>query len=156
MEKNLTQPFVSPNEWFKLEYPRMWEMEVVDNIPAFFDPLFGKGALQVFSVKLGDLDKLTEEIAEFPFLLGETLPVKMKIFLEKQSIAFNDSDLKLFNRNNLQCVAHEYFVAERFYMACMMQKNNIFLLTLYNCIEAPSNEEALAIGEILKTVEILK
>ena len=86
MEKTLTQPFISPNEWFKLEYPRMWEMEVVDNIPAFFDPLFGKGALQVFSVKLGDLDKLTEEITEFPFLLGETLPKKMKIFLEKQNI----------------------------------------------------------------------
>ena len=78
--QNRNQSFTSPDQWFSLQYPCMWEVEVVDGIPAFFDPLQGRGVLQILSVKLGSPDTIDEKLSEFPFLKGSSLHEKMRIF----------------------------------------------------------------------------
>ena len=59
------QPYRSPNGWYMLAYPEHWEVEVIEEIPAFFDP-DGAGALQVsaFENKLGSYN-LAEELERF-------------------------------------------------------------------------------------------
>ena len=154
MAETLTQHFISANEWYSLDYPRMWEMEVVENIPAFFDPLFGKGALQVFCVKTGDIDALPDDLAQYPFLKGESLQDKMLIFLQTQKVNIEPDDITVFRRDDIDFVANEYQQEERFYMVCMMQKEETFLLALYNCKDQPEKEEADNIGSILKSIRI--
>ena len=151
----LTQPFTSTNQWYALDYPRMWEVEIIDNIPAFFDPLFGKGALQVFAVKLGDVESLPENFKDYPFLVANTLPEKLSLFLKEQHNSLVPEEITIFNRDEIEFVAHEYQHEERFYMICMLQKNNTFMLMLYNCTEQPEKEEAENISSIIKSVRIL-
>ena len=150
-----TQRFVSPQEWYSLEYPRLWEMEVIENIPAFFNPFLGQGALQIFSVKTGEKEKRLEMLKQFPFLSNDKLEEKMTSFLETQEVIPDDGQLNVYKSGETSLIPFEYYVKERFYMVCMFQKKNIFLLALYNCKNKPSEEEAKTIGEIIKSIDII-
>ncbi|RME90958.1 MAG: hypothetical protein D6767_06020 [Candidatus Hydrogenedentota bacterium] len=155
------QPFHSVEGWYSLEYPRLWEMEVIENIPAFFNPFGGYGSLQVFAVKMGALANSGNLIENHPFLKGESLTEKMQLFLERQDQFIPKDSLQLTEKRHKEgdstyIVATEYRIENRFYMACMMQRSNIFLLSLYNCEGLPDKAEARAVGEILKSIEIHK
>ena len=150
----LMQKFISPSAWFELEYPRLWEMEVYEGIPTFFDSFEGKGAIQIFSVKLGDLNEIPIEMQNYSFLTGKTLVEKMLLFLEKQDIASEANEIEHFRQNGALAVAKEYYSENYFYMACMLEKNNIFILSLYNCMDTPDENEALIISQIIKSIEI--
>jgi len=158
----LMQPFVSKEGWYTLEYPRMWEVEIIEDIPAFFDSISGAGALQVFAVQMGlGLSDVTET---HPFMKGETLTEKMKLFLENHSISISNDDLAMTaitekgdnddRERTTYLVAKEYRVEDRFYMVCMLQKKNRFLLCLYNCAGSPSDEEAAIVGKIIQSIKI--
>ena len=149
-----TQRFTSPQNWYSLEYPRLWEMEIFEDIPAFFDPISGQGALQVFSVRIGARDKKPQELNQFSFLSKEKLEEKMLFFLESQSVIPEDGQLTVYQEGEVYLIPYEYYIKERFYMACMLQKKDIFLLTLYNCANKPDKKEAQTIGEIVKSINI--
>ena len=149
------QIFISPNNWFQLEYPKMWEFEVIENIPAFFDPINGNGALQIFSIKLGTPEAMTEDIKVYSFLKEPTLEDKMVSFLSEQEIEINPEKIIVFNTDpETLCLPYEYILNNYFFMTCMFQKNNIFLLTLYNCKGEPTNEEAKNIADIVRSIKI--
>ena len=148
------QLFVSQEKWFSLHYPRMWEMEVIENIPFFFDSIKGQGALQVFSVKLGSINKITKEIEEFPFLKGKSLAHKMQLFLRQQNIRFEKNNLNIYKNKDTFLMPYEYYLDQRFYMVCMLQKKHTFLLTLYNCADQPTEEEASVVGKIVHSIQI--
>ena len=153
MGKTLTQTFESPERWYRLEYPRIWEMEIVDQIPAFFDPFEGKGALQVFCANLaGDQNK--KVLKEFPFLGGNSLVDKMRIFLHMQGADPKDEELKVYPKSGISFVPYEYYNEGRFYMCVLMEKDEILLLALYNSEGSPEAEEARIIGEIIQSIEI--
>ena len=145
------QEFVSPKNWFKLEYPRMWEMEVVENIPTFFDPLHGKGALQVFSVKLGSAEQLQEQT----FLKEDTLEGKMVSFLTGQDVDADPDKIITYEKENTFFIPYEYENSGRFFMVCMFQKQLMFVLALYNCEGVPTNEEAKVIADVIQSVTLL-
>ena len=149
-----SQTFISPRKWFSLEYPRLWDMEVVDNIPAFFDPLGGQGALQVFSVQIGPREKIKKELEAFDFLKSEGLSAKMHHFLMNQQIVVPEEELTIYHRDQMQFIPYEYVLEGRFYMACMLQKKKIFLLVLYNCQGRPPPEEANTVSEIVRSIQI--
>jgi len=148
------QTYTSPHSWYSLEYPRMWEMEIVENIPAFFDPIWGSGALQVFSVQLGDVEEIPAEIEALPFLRGESLEKKMALFLEAQHAPVSEEDIVLHHKNSVAFIALEYSMEDRFYVVCMFQKKSKFLLALYNCKDRPADEEADNVGRIISSIKI--
>ncbi|MCB1199993.1 MAG: hypothetical protein KDK41_05065 [Leptospiraceae bacterium] len=151
-----TQEYFSPSGWYRLEYPRTWEMEVIEGIPAFYEGIFQRGgAIQIFSVKLGNPDQETEIVANSPFLMGVDLPEKMKLFLDAQEAPYSEDDLRVFLKADSEAMAVEYRLNDRFYLAYMMQKENIFLLALYNCAGNPETEEAQAIAQIVQSLEII-
>lgn len=153
MEKRLTQLFISPERWYRLEYPRIWEVEVVDNIPAFFDPFAGKGALQIFCTNLAGKsdEKLLEE---HPFLGGKTLKDKMQIFLHIQGAKPSEGSLQEYKKGKTSFIPFEFKREDRFYMSVLMQHETILLLALYNSEGDPAAEEAKIIGEIIQSIEI--
>ncbi len=153
-ENKLYQTFLSPNQWYSLQYSRMWEMEVVQNIPAFFDPISGKGALQIFSIKIGMTKKIPKELEEYSFLKENTLEGKMHSFLEKQNVVPDPGSLKVYKKDDVIFLPYEYYIDGRFFMACMFQKKNIFLLALYNCLDFPEETEVSEIGKIIRSITI--
>lgn len=149
------QAFQSPSHWFSLRYPRMWEVEVIEDIPTFYDPLFGQGAMQIFSAQLGSLHLVDEEILQdFPFLRMESISKKMEAFLNQQEAPFHDEDIRYSHLHNTDVVAVEYRLEDRFYMASMFQKESIFVLALYNCQGEPPQEEAENVGKILQSLRL--
>ncbi|MDH5721258.1 MAG: hypothetical protein OEZ13_11695 [Spirochaetia bacterium] len=153
--KEKMQAFTSSENWYSINYPRMWDMEVFDNIPSFFDPISGNGALQIFSTRLGHNLPDEDLLNKYPFLGGKTLTDKMLLFLAEQNVNIKDIQIKEFILNNQLASAHEFFSENRFFMVSMMQKKDIFLLILYNSLKAPSDEEAAIITEMVKSINII-
>ncbi|MDH4261767.1 MAG: hypothetical protein OEV78_01845 [Spirochaetia bacterium] len=154
----LTQKYFSKDHLFSLDYPRIWEMEMYDEIPAFFDPMSGNGALQILSIDLFDLngnDKKKDELfTAYPYLTGHTLVDKMIIFLHMQGIKADTESLHVFSRDGINFIPKEYVVQGRFYMSVMMEKENQILLAIYNSAKQPDEVEAGIIGEIIKSIHM--
>ena len=131
LEKTLTQTFYSENGWYSLEYPRIWEMQVVENIPSFFDPFVGKGALQVFSVNCAGKPN-PELIQSYPFLNGKSIEDKMIIFLHSQEVDIKSAELSIVTKGNMKLIPYEFSSDGRFFMAVMMEENDILLLLINN------------------------
>lgn len=148
-----TQSFISPENWYSLQYPRTWEMEVVEGIPTFFDGIhpYG-GALQIFSVNMTGAPN-PDTLKESPFLAGKDLPDKMALFLSKQGIS--NEGAQYFERDKTQMGACEYRSGGHFFLAMMAERGTIFVLALYNCKDEPEAEEAAAVGKMLQTLTIL-
>lgn len=154
----LTQKYFSNDHLFSLHYPRTWDMEVYDEIPAFFDPMSGNGALQVFAIDVlkleNDHENLEEVYKAYPYLSGTKITDKMLIFLHMQGVRVDSKDLSVYTDKGTDFIPFEYTVQGRFYMSVMMEKENILLLAIYNSANQPDNAEAAAIGEIIKSIEI--
>lgn len=148
-----TQTFVSPENWYSLQYPRTWEMEVIEGIPSFFDGInpYG-GALQVFAVNQVGAPN-ADLIKQSPFMAGKTLNEKLRIFLSKQGIS--DEGAQFFERDKTLMGACEYRSGGHFYLILMAERGSIFVLALYNCKGEPEAEEAANVGRILQSVTIL-
>ncbi|MDH5717505.1 MAG: hypothetical protein OEZ22_07685 [Spirochaetia bacterium] len=154
-QKNLTQTFTSANGWYSLEYPRLWDFEIFDSIPSFFDPFEGHGALQVLSIKYSSKKPNSKIIEAYPFMAGKNIEDKMQIFLHAQSVESAIGSIKSFTLNNNKICAHEYSKEGHFFMVSIIEKNNICLLVLYNCPKEPPKEEASIITDIIKSIQIL-
>lgn len=148
-----TQTFVSSENWYSLEYPRTWEMEVVEGIPSFFDGIspYG-GALQVMAANLAGAQN-RELVSQSPFLIGKDIPDKLALFLSKQGVSSESA--QFFTRDNTQMGACEYRNGGHFYLALMAERNNIFVLALYNCKGEPEPQEAALVGKILQSLTII-
>jgi len=151
-----TQTFVSPENWYSLEYPRTWEMEVIDGIPCFFDGILGfGGALQILSAKIDGIP--SEEILKIsPYLKGETLSEKLSLFLSLQGARIDEKNLQLFVRDQTDIAACEYRLDGHFFLTLMAERSGIFVLALYNCKGEPIPEEAAQVSKILQSLAILK
>lgn len=147
-----TQSFHGADGLFTLEYPRTWESETYEGIPAFYDPLVGAGALQFFAARLTALDP--DIVAASPFLRGESLEEKMVLFLEEQNIPCSLEDLQVAEFGDQRLVAREYEKEDRFFMAAMFERGHVFVLSLYNAPHPPEDEEAAAIGAILRSLRL--
>lgn len=149
----LTQTFVSPEEWYSVQYPRTWEMEVIEGIPSFFDGIntYG-GVLQIMAANLtGAVNQ--ELIQQSPFLCGVNLGEKLRLFLTNQNIS--NETAQYFQRDRTDMGACEYRNSGHFYLVLMAERENIFVLALYNCKGEPTPEEAAAVGRILQSLTIL-
>jgi len=150
----LSQLYQAEDNSYTLEYPRVWEMEIHEGVPAFFDPFNGKGALQILSIDLEDVLTMPEYTKAFPYLAGKSLEDKMLIFLHMQGSDPAEDSIVKFTKNDTIYIPYEYNIGDTFYMAVMMQKKNRFLLAMYNSSPAPDAEEAKIIGDIIGSIRI--
>ena len=152
--KDNTQEFVSPVNWYTLRYPRTWDYEVVENIPSFFDPYFGKGALQALAIQVGSAEVSEEILQNYPFMAGKTLGDKFRIFLHMQELELDKVQINEFPKHDQDYVAAEYVHEKRFYMAIMIQKGNTVIFLLYNSAEIPEDDETKKIIDIIDSIRI--
>lgn len=114
-------------------------MEIVENIPAFFDP-DGTGVLQVAAVRRqsGDFDPQSE----------------LERYLGKNDIQADPARMARFVLpGGIPAVSVEYIVDNRFWMVVAAAEGPRFVLLMYNGDEVPSAETALLISEIISTLE---
>jgi len=114
------QLFESPKKWFSMVYPVSWEMMVVEEIPAFFDP-HGNGALQVYSFENTennyDLDEEMERYLAVHEMSGQ----------EIQTIT-------LTNEDGYDIRACEFKKEDRFWILFMLGRGKgKMVLATYNC-----------------------
>lgn len=147
-----TQSFHAADGLFTLEYPRTWESETYEGIPAFYDPLGGAGALQFFAARLTALDP--DIATASPFLRGQSLEEKMALFLEEQDIPCPVEDLHVAEIDGQRLIAREYEKEGRFFMAAMFERGHVFVLSLYNAPRPPENAEAAVLGAILRSLRL--
>jgi len=150
----INQEFISSNKWYRLQYPRTWECEIVENIPSFFDPLFGKGALQILSINMNYLENTKDVVGQYPFMAGNNIDDKMKIFLHTHSISFEKNPPRHFINKDMIVLPYEFMQGGHFFMVVMFQRDNIFLLCLYNSPGLPEDEESKTIASIIQSIEI--
>jgi hypothetical protein len=128
------QPYRSPENWYYFTYPEYWELEVIEGVPAFFDPE-GSGAfiISAFLNKAGVYD-LTEEMGRF---------------LAQHKIKHDPSKIASFDRTDGTKVQACEFVADgRFWLVYLLAFQNKLLICTYNSDETPDRE----LAEILTTM----
>lgn len=131
------QQFEGP--FFRVRIPLHWEAEIIENIPAFFDP-DGQGVIQVAAVRRssGDYDPKEE----------------LERYLTRNNIEPDSERMARFQLpSGLSAVSVEYIVDNRFWMITAAAQGPCFVLLMYNADEVPTAEMAMLISEILSTVE---
>ena len=125
--------------FFRLRLPVQWEAEIIENIPAFFDP-DGQGVIQVAAVRRnsGDFDAQAE----------------LERYLSRNNIEPDTERMARFQLpSGLNAVSVEYIVDNRFWMVTAATKGPQFVLLMYNADEVPGADTAMLISEIIATVE---
>jgi len=124
--------------FFTIRIPANWEVEIIENIPAIFDPE-GGGVLQIagFRRGSGDVD----------------LQYEMEKFLGQNGIAADPERMAQITLvSGLQCIAVEYVVENRFWMVNAISQANKLLLVTYNSDEMPDANLAMLISEMIGTI----
>jgi hypothetical protein len=136
------QPYRSPNGWYMLAFPEHWEVEVIEEIPAFYDP-DGAGALQVsaFENKLGTYD-LAEELARF---------------LAFHKIEYDENCIASFTNNlGSKIKACEFISEERFWLVYMISFRSKLIVCTYNSDEKPDKELSIMLTNIISSIRFLQ
>lgn len=133
------QVYSSPQGWYTLQYPEYWEMEVIEGVPAFFDPE-GAGAIVVsaFENKEGNYNPRLE----------------MKNFLYQHGIQFREESITTYKTKQGTVVQTcEFISKDRFWFVHMMSFDDKLLLLTYNSDEIPEKELSQIISHIVSSLQ---
>ncbi|MEM7180944.1 MAG: DUF3805 domain-containing protein [Spirochaetota bacterium] len=133
--------YESPMNWYKMQYPASWEMEIIENIPAFFD-LEGSGALQIsaFQNQEGSYE-LSDE---------------MQRYLQMHRLNFNPEQIAKFQTvDGTEVQTCEFVKEQRFWMVYMLAKEDKLILCTYNADETPDANDARTIGSIARSIQFI-
>ncbi|MBE7412695.1 MAG: DUF3805 domain-containing protein [Leptospiraceae bacterium] len=136
------QYYKSPYGWYSLVYPEFWETEVIEGIPAFFDPE-GTGALLV---------------SAFQNLEGEYhLQTELARFLSQHNVEYEeDSIAKFTNNEGCNILACEFISDNRFWMVYMLSKKDKLIVCSYNSDESPDNELSTILTTIISSIKVIE
>ena len=124
--------------FFRLAYPDFWEMEIIENIPAFYDP-DGSGALQVAATVNSD----------GPYDLKE----EFTKYLQRHEIEFDDEKVVRFQTDaGWECLAGEFFKEERFWLVYLLGVAEKMIIVCYNSDEMPSKPLVKIISQIIRSI----
>ena len=133
------QTFQGP--FFSLRLPSHWEIEVIENMPAFFDPE-GNGVLQVAALKRQGQDY--------------DIQAELERYLAQNQIEADPERMSRFRLpSGLNGIAVEYIVDNRFWMVNALGAGNQCLLAIYNSDEVPDQGMAMLISEALASIEFM-
>lgn len=136
-----SQARVFQGPFFTVRIPPLWEVEIIENIPAFFDP-DGSGVLQIaaFRRPAAILDARDE----------------MERYLNQNGVEPDRSRMtNLVLPSGLECVSVEYVLDNRFWMVSAISRNNRLLFVIYNGDEIPQQGTAMLISEVVSSIEFL-
>ncbi len=135
------QHYKSPYGWYSLVYPEFWEMEVIEGIPAFFDPE-GSGALL---------------ISAFQNLEGKyELNVELARFLSQHNIEYEEESIARFiNNEGCEIRACEFISGKRFWLVYMLAKKDKLIVCSYNSDESPDDELTAVITTIISSIRVI-
>ncbi|MDX1958064.1 MAG: DUF3805 domain-containing protein [Leptospiraceae bacterium] len=132
------QQFNSPEGWYVLAFPEYWMVEVIEGIPAFYDPE-GGGALVVSAFKnvVGHFD----------------LKLEMKRFLENHKVKYEKDKVAYFrNKQDCEIQACEFISSKRFWLVYMIGFENKLLVCTYNSDEVPDRELSGILTAIISSI----
>lgn len=134
--------YESPMKWYQMKYPAHWELEIIENIPAFYDPE-GAGAVQISAfANRGSHYSLSDE---------------MKRYLHQHSIDYHPDKIACFQTVDGTNIETCEFVRDgRFWMVYMLASEDKLILCTYNSDEAPNARDAGIIGSIARSIQFLK
>lgn len=125
--------------FFDLEYPDAWEVEIIENVPCFFDP-DGIGALQAAAFRNPE---------GMPFDPIEQLG----LYLERNGVTLDSDRVALFDLpSGLQAAACEFMKEDRFWLVNSIVRGDKMLLILWNSDVVPDADTAAAIGHTVMTI----
>jgi hypothetical protein len=136
------QVYRSPNGWYMLVYPENWAFEVIEQIPAFYDPEEGSGALQIsaFENKEGEFD------------LGEEL----QRFLNFHKIDYDEERVACFeNSEGSKIEACEFISDDRFWLVYMISNRHKLIVATYNSDEKPNKPLSQILTNIISSIRFL-
>ena len=125
--------------FFRLQYPSHWEVEVIEDIPAFYDPM-GGGALQIAAFKKSD-----EPV---------NLENEMTRYLGEIKIAFDPEKIASFELPAGPCLACEFIKEDRFWLVNMLGKEGKLLIVIYNADEVPDPDTVGIVMTIIKSIRL--
>lgn len=137
------QPYRSPEGWYSLIYPDTWECEVIEGIPAFYDPQNGVGALQVsaFVNRTGNYD-IEEELIRF---------------LNFHHIDYDENSIASFKNNQgSEIRACEFISEHRFWLSYLIANGAKLILCTYNSDESPDAELSEILRNIISSIQFLR
>ncbi len=134
-----TRLFQGP--FFQLHYPQSWECEIIENIPAFFDPE-ANWALQIAA---------THSPEGQPF----HLLTEMHLYLEKNGLEFKRQQVSTYlNRHKWECAACEFIKEERFWLVHLLVHKNRMLFVIFNSDDIPDDPLARLISLLITSIEL--
>lgn len=128
--------------FFELQYPDEWVVEIIEDVPCFFDPE-GAGALQAAAFRHregGSFDAMSE----------------LSAYLERVGMTPDAEKVGLFELpSGLQGAGCEFIKDERFWLAnCVVQTDRMVLL-LWNSDTTPDADAARAIGSAVMSLRFV-
>jgi hypothetical protein len=125
-----TRPFRGP--YFTLEYPENWIFEIIEDIPAFYDPQ-GGGVLQVASVRsVGDANADRE--------------------MDRWIAKFDISEYVAYEKDGVECRSVETVYEGRFWLFHLMVKGSRILFVMYNADERPDDTSARRLSAMIGSI----
>ncbi|MBE7439353.1 MAG: hypothetical protein HS115_12915 [Spirochaetales bacterium] len=126
---------------FELEYPAHWEAEIIEDIPAFYDPA-GAGAIQIASLARDAMPELALEMTRY---------------LARHRIAYESEAVTAYRSVHGQpAMACEFMSQERFWLVTLMGAPSHLLIITYNSDEVPAPEEARTISAVINSVRFFE
>ncbi len=123
--------------FFQLLYPAAWESEIIEDIPAFYDPASG-GVLQIAASR-----------SETGFDLAR----EMRKFLERVGIEFQADHVASFRMpGGQECLACEFTKDDRFWMVYIIVDEDRLLIVMYNSDEFPDAELARELSDVIASI----
>lgn len=133
------QPYKSPEGWYSFVYPEYWEMEVIEGIPAFYDPN-GVGAFLISAFR---------NVADIEYDTAEEL----SRFLAQHKIEYDEEKIASFENGEGTTVKACEFISEgRFWMVYMLSNGNKLLICTYNSDEGPDRELAQILTTMVSSI----
>ena len=123
--------------FFTLYFPSHWEVEVIEDIPAFFDPM-GGGALQIAAIHKSDEPVNLED--------------EMIRYLGQMHLPYDQEKMASFEIEAGPCLACEFIKDNRFWLVNMTGKDSRLYIIIYNADEVPDPDSVTLIMNIIKSI----
>lgn len=128
--------------FFRLAYPRDWEMEIIEDIPAFYDA-DGAGALQVVASRKESGDYEPQE--------------ELERWLVRQGVEVAEDRITVYEgQPGVLCAACEFVRDDRFWMVQVMTAGTALLVVIYNADEVPDAETVGILSLIIRSITIVE
>ncbi|MCB1191648.1 MAG: DUF3805 domain-containing protein [Leptospiraceae bacterium] len=131
--------YTSPMGWYSMLYPSNWNLEVIEGIPAFYDPEEGTGAFQVYAFynKKGEYD-LTQELIRY---------------LQTHGVEYQEDCVASFiNNEGSRIKACEFISKERFWLVYVLAHHSKMVLCTYNSDENPDKKLSKILTNIISSI----